>query len=370
MKKIMNGFRALRCKSLAVLSALLLLAGAASGFAATAHAAYTYTVTLFSGVQGTFNAGAFNNVLVDSQNIAVSPAAIGAAVTIQDEEVKISGIPAADSYGKPYRVVYNPSMVNVTNPKYLVKGLRESGKDNNVIGTASFDVTRDTDLVVGYYIASNVVAYTVNFVDENNQPIFTVLSDGSKVSTRTHYGNVGVDAVLAFPYIEGYQPKAYSGVMTLGKDASKNVFNFPYTKIVEKDAKNSTPGTNPNEDNPADPGEGNPEGTVNDGAADTVNADPAAENDTRSRENAGSEREAAGQDDTGIAETMDFSAPDADAQEDSDELPESEPETVSNRSSSRILNVLKQPSFIVGALGGTSGLALLVVFLIKIIKRA
>ena len=229
MKKSMKGFHKIFRRGIAALAALILVLTTAAALAPAAHAAYTYTVRVYSGSQGTFNSGAFGNALVDSKNQRVDPASVGASIKIGSDEVIISGIPASDSYGKSYHFVYVENMVVRSNEKYLVRGLRESGKDNNTIGTASFEVNRDKDLVVGYYIASGVVPYTINYVDEEGNPVYTDLN-GQMVSSETHYGNAGDQMVVAFPYVEGYQPKAFSGVFTLKAD-QPNVYNFPYRKL-------------------------------------------------------------------------------------------------------------------------------------------
>ena len=137
MKKLIKGFRRFSHKGLAAAAALLLVFSAVSLLSTAAHGAYTYTVRLFAGSQGTFSQSAFTNVLVDSKNAAVNTTALGVKVEVKSDEAVITGIPASDSYGKPYRVVYNPNMVRVSNSKYLVRGLRESGKDNETINKAN-----------------------------------------------------------------------------------------------------------------------------------------------------------------------------------------------------------------------------------------
>ena len=78
----------------------------------------------------------------------------------------------------------------------------------------------DTDYVVGYGLLVDAVAYTVNYQD----------ADGNALApSRTYYGNVGDKPVVAYLYIDGYQPQAYNITGTLQSDSSKNVFTFVYT---------------------------------------------------------------------------------------------------------------------------------------------
>lgn len=150
---------------------------------------YTYTVRFFSGAQGT----------IDGREMIA--------------QTKLH-------YGD--RVVFNQSRVKLNDgSKYYVKGIRESGKDNNTAGsTTSFLVTGDMDYVVVYGILGNSVAYTVNYTDRDGREL---------APSETYYGNVGDRPVLAYQHIEGYQPQAYNLQGTLKENASENVFTFVYT---------------------------------------------------------------------------------------------------------------------------------------------
>ncbi len=179
---------------------------------------YTYKVRFFSGAQGTING---NEVAV------------------------LDGI----KYGQ--RVTFNQrDVVLKDNSKYYIKGIRESGKDNNTAGSmSSFTVTGDMDYVVVYGILGNAVAYTVNYVDE----------DGNALApSETYYGNVGDQPVVAYLYIDGYQPQAYNMTATLKQNAADNVFTFTYTPLTigttatppEGTAPNTPPGTTPTQTAP------------------------------------------------------------------------------------------------------------------------
>ena len=84
-------------------------------------------------------------------------------------------------------------------------------------------MTEDQDYVVAYGIKGATVAYTVNYLDE----------DGNALApSETYYGNVGDKPVVAYLYIEGYQPQAYNLGKTLVEDATQNVFSFIYAPIT------------------------------------------------------------------------------------------------------------------------------------------
>jgi len=147
---------------------------------------YTYTIRFFSGAQGTIDGG---------------------------EMVSYTA-----RYGE--RVTFNQSRVELLNgSKYYVKGIRVSGEDGVEAGAASFLVTGDQDYVVAYGILGNAVAYTVDYVDEAGNAL---------APSETYYGNIGDKPVVAYQYIEGYQPQAYNIGKTLGENAAENVFTFVY----------------------------------------------------------------------------------------------------------------------------------------------
>ncbi len=108
--------------------------------------------------------------------------------------------------------------------KYYVMGLREAGKDNNEGLQNVFTVDRDLDLVVAYGIKGDQVAYTVNYV---------LAGTGTQLhDPETFYGNIGDYMVVAYRYVEGYQPQAYNLGRTLSEDASANVFTFEYAPLT------------------------------------------------------------------------------------------------------------------------------------------
>ena len=97
----------------------------------------------------------------------------------------------------------------------------------------SFEVEEDRDYVVVYGLLGDAVSYTVNYLDAGGNEL---------APSETYYGNVGDAPVIAYLYIDGYQPQAYNMTGVLDRDASKNVFSFVYTPIT---AGTQQPGTQP-----------------------------------------------------------------------------------------------------------------------------
>lgn len=183
------------CKKIAALLSVLCIAGSMSLTALAAKEDTTYTVRLFAGAHGTVGGG---------------------------EVLVYTGL----KYGSP--LPFNQRMVTLEKgSKYYIRGIRESGKDNNTTPTAEqlakeYTVTEDQDYVVAYGVLGNSVAYTVQFQTE----------DGADLAPpETYYGNVGDRPVVAFLYIDGYLPQAYNLTGTLKDDPAANVFTFVYTPV-------------------------------------------------------------------------------------------------------------------------------------------
>lgn len=177
------------------LSAALLLAGilfvtavctAPVPAQASGRTAYTYTIRIYSGQQGTING---SDVIV------------------------YSGL----QYGE--RFSFNQKLVKLNDDsKYYIKGIRESGKEQ----IASFIVEGDQDYVVNYGLLNDAVAYTIHYVDAAGNAL---------APSETYYGNVGDKPVIAYQYMENYQPQAYNLTKTLTANAAENVFTFVYTPV-------------------------------------------------------------------------------------------------------------------------------------------
>lgn len=154
---------------------------------------YTYSVTLSAGKQGTF---------ADGDRIV-------------REELK---------YGDYVNFDWRDQLT-LKDDKYYAKGIRRSGEDNsNSFITDQVQVTGDEDYVVAYGVLGDMVAYTVQYLDENGNEL---------APSKTYYGSVGDRPVVAFQYIEGYLPQAYNLTKTLSENEADNVFPFEYAPASE-----------------------------------------------------------------------------------------------------------------------------------------
>ena len=180
------------------LAALALLAALAP--AALAEE-YTYSVTLSAGRQGTVTGG---GVTVEGSNYTQ---------TSDGTTIKLSGL------HKGARVTFQAGDAARLNDdtKYYISGIRLSGRDNNTRAA-------DPSFIVDYGIRGDMVEYTVQYQDE----------DGSALAdSRTYYGNVGDEAVVAYLYVEGYRPLNFNLSKVLSANSADNVFTFVYTQILE-----------------------------------------------------------------------------------------------------------------------------------------
>ncbi len=168
----------------------------------------------------------------------------GAQGTIDGQEVvTYTGL----NYGD--RVTFDIGRVVLEDDsKYYVRGIRESGLDNDTAAAPSIRVTGDLDYVVAYGIPGSTVAYTVNYEDA---------AGGALHPSATYYGNVGDKPVVAFQYIEGYQPQAYNLTKTLSANAADNVFTFVYSRVGAGAGTGENPGAVPGGTPTTAPG-GNP----------------------------------------------------------------------------------------------------------------
>ncbi|MGC4018050.1 MAG: hypothetical protein QM793_01620 [Muricomes sp.] len=244
----MKRFLELLGKGLLVASSMILLTTQTAFAEGTADDSYTYTVTFYAGNQGSFQG---------TGNIQVHSA--GASVSGDGNQIQVTGL----KYGDEIIVdAAGTDMVSLAdNDKYYVKGIRKSGRDNNTVGTQRFLVEADTEYVVAYGIKGNMVAYTVNYQDANGNTL---------MASRTYYGNVGDKPVVAYQYIENYQPQAYNLTKTLSQNGAENVFTFTYSQVTAPAAPaNPTtpgtptvPGTTGTTTTPANPGTTTPGGTT------------------------------------------------------------------------------------------------------------
>ncbi len=213
MKKLRARVRRLSLSAALLLAGILFVTAVCTApvpAQASGRTAYTYTIRIYSGQQGTING---SDVIV------------------------YSGL----QYGE--RFSFNQKLVKLNDDsKYYIKGIRESGKEQ----IASFIVEGDQDYVVNYGLLNDAVAYTIHYVDAAGNAL---------APSETYYGNVGDKPVIAYQYMENYQPQAYNLTKTLTANAAENVFTFVYTPVP---AGGTPGGTTP----------GGADADADDGAAD------------------------------------------------------------------------------------------------------
>lgn len=175
---------------------------------------YTYTITLYAGKQGVFSEN--NGVRVDN-HMTGSSYQIG-----QPEQgggqIRITGL----EYGDMVMVSAQSCVSLSEDSRYYVSGIRQSGRDNNTVGSSAFFVDSDREYVTAYGIKGNMVSYVVNYQDEEGNAL---------AESQTFYGTVGDQPVVAFQYFENYQPQAYNLMKTLSSNEAENVFTFVYQRI-------------------------------------------------------------------------------------------------------------------------------------------
>lgn len=196
-------------------------------FGARCHAeeGYTYTVTFYPGNHGIF--GGTGGVYVGSKN------ASGISVSMEGEAIKVRGLKSGDMVSLD--AALSGAVVLEENSRYYVKGIRLSGRDNNTVDTSAFRVEGDRDYVVAYGIRGDMTSYVVNYQDEAGNAL---------AESRTYYGNVGDKPVVAFLYVEGYEPMAYNLTKTLSSNEVENVFTFVYARAAVNGGGNELPGGN------------------------------------------------------------------------------------------------------------------------------
>ncbi len=184
---------------------------------------YTYTVSFYTGGQGTFQSYSCIQVRKGEGNSK------SISVNSSSDKVSISGLEYGDvvSCDAPRGVTLNE------NSKYYVKGIRLSGRDNNTVDSSAFTVCEDQDYVVAYGIPGELTEYTVNYVDTEGNTL---------AESRTYFGNVGDKPVIAYLYINGYVPNSYNQTAKLETDKSKNVFTFVYSSLPTNGGNNGNQG--------------------------------------------------------------------------------------------------------------------------------
>ncbi len=218
---------------------------------------YTYQVTFYAGNHGAFTGSSQVNVDNGKTGSAYHVTASGSAVVV-------SGLKIGDRIN--FDAAMEGSVSLEENSKYYVKGIRLSGRDNDTVGMSSFEVKGDQEYVIAYGIRGNMTSYVVNYQDTSGNTLAT---------SRTYYGNVGDRPVIAFLYLEGYEPQAYNLTKTLSANAAENVFTFTYARIAAGGGGGGTGGggaaQTPEGEAPA-PETGAPEGGTPEGTAPAAGA--------------------------------------------------------------------------------------------------
>ncbi len=211
---------------LTVLASACLLACFAPESVQAAEKEYTYTVNIYAGDQGTFT---------DAVKLNVDHRKSGntnkSQVKIAKGMITVSGLVEKDRI----TVDLGTDSLKLDEGRYYVKGVRQSGWDNKM-ATEIFDVERDEDYVVAYGVRGNMVAYTVSYQDAAGNEL---------APSDTYYGSVGDKPVVAYRYVEGYEPDVAALTKTLKANEAENVFTFVYapvsTEVVTRQV--GTPGT-------------------------------------------------------------------------------------------------------------------------------
>ena len=159
--------------------------------------AYSYTVTVSGGSNGTVSNG------TDSGDEL-------------EETIGYKGYWTVDDY----------TVTPNNKERYYFKGFHISGQDgtpisNIPISTGSIPVEKDMVFVASYGLTGDMVSYTVRYRLQSE-------SGAELYEDQTFYGNAGDDIAIAFRYLEGYLPQNPYITGTLASDETKNVFTFVY----------------------------------------------------------------------------------------------------------------------------------------------
>ena len=158
--------------------------------------AYTYSVLIYSGKEGTF--GSDGKTVIKKTGFKY-----GDKCTIDADELDLK---VKDS------------------EKYYVRGLKLAGHDNDEISNSfyqsyTFDVKEDLAFSVAYGVKGGMVKYTVDYVD----------TDGKKlIDSDVHYGMPGDKPVVSYRYIKDYIPEISNAMKTLTDNEDDNHFVFTY----------------------------------------------------------------------------------------------------------------------------------------------
>ena len=191
---------------------------AVEGRAAEQTEPYTYKITFHAGNQGVFRDVKKVSLLQASKDATAVLSADGTKITVENLEagdiVTLEDLQLEDEKSAVKQEESSP---------YYVQGIRKSGRDNDALENVAITVKRDQDYVVAYGIRGDMVAYEVRYQDTDGNTLFP---------SQTYHGNVGDRPVVAFRYIEGYEPQAYNLTGELDKNEALNIFTFTYSRVA------------------------------------------------------------------------------------------------------------------------------------------
>ena len=221
----MKGFKRLFGAALSVCLSMAVMLGAVGPV--TAHAyEYTYQATVYAGNLGRLTSGV---------DITVNNRKSGSNWTVDksSDRIVIKGLSMGDVVS--IDVAADGAVLLDAGSPYYVLGLRDSGRDNSEAGYGAFRVDRDRDFVVAYGMRTDETTYTVYYQALDG----TVLA-----APRTYTGNVGDKPVVAYLYVDGYEPLSYNVTKTLSKNSADNAMTFIYKPLESQEIRVSVPGDN------------------------------------------------------------------------------------------------------------------------------
>ena len=188
-----------------------------------ASADYQYNITVFAGEQGSFNGSDKWTTVCD----------FDAPVNFSNE-----GLVAMVNR-------------NIKNSKYMATGIRLAGRDNDQedgITPMAFNATEDGLYCITYEVKTNVINYTVTYTTEDGTPL---------LPAETYQANAGDKVVVAYKYIDGYEPVNARNIAGTVLSGGNNTFNFKYRLIPKTQneyvevapAADNTAGTLPADNN-------------------------------------------------------------------------------------------------------------------------
>ena len=185
---------------------LIMLAGTIS------VGAYNYEISLSAG-NGSFEDGAIQKG--DAGSITVT-----------------SNSTTFELCGNSYTLTKMPDGKDPDSSIYFVRGIKLAGEDNDQVyaagtidpegETAAKYRKKDLEFVVAYGLKSSMVQYTASYVGTDGETL---------LPAETFYGIAGDTVILTAKYVDGYQPRGFTGQAVLSSDESENDFTFLYDPI-------------------------------------------------------------------------------------------------------------------------------------------